>query len=488
MISLYRIAVPLLGRFYQRNSLFIFIVPVLMAVFSRYLTVTGIPTIFAAIAWGVFSSPRTSGSRFFFYCLSFAAQFLFVSHPAASGAELFAAHWLVIPACGILTSFIKNAYVKRFLVAMIAAYVAHAAGALIYIHTIPTTPLYWQLIIPKIWFERLTLTIIFLLVDYLIDLFFYLFNKDESLSYFRRTRRFFTTAGQLVLRLAPVVMLTSPLLWGSKGRRAMLSSYSGEFSSIMEELNGEGFVNPGGPELIESFFFDVDLKGKIFVEIDCGLSGAAKLLSPKELAHMHFVAMDKKFVTASRENAKKWGLADRMTVHLSYYDKLPFDDNSIDIVYARDTVSQLPLWLKGAMLLEVYRVLKPGGIFIATDWICEKEGSRLKELFFKQDSDFIRMYTTSMDKYLELIDGAGFLLIDLRSLSSQFIKKLEGYQKHLASGAKDIFVKKFGTSVLQGYEKLCARYIQKITSGNLGIFYFKLQKPPAKKDTSLPAL
>jgi len=184
MFLLYRIAIPLLGRFYQVHSLFIFIIPAAMAFFSKSVTVTGIPTIFASIAWGVFSSRRFSHLEFFFSLFSFVALFIFITHPAASGAELYAAYWLIIPFCGLLLSVIRNAHVRLFLIATISAYVAHAVGSLIYIHTIPTTPIFWQSIAHRVWIERLVMTVTLMCIDYLMDFFFIFSAKAKPANFF----------------------------------------------------------------------------------------------------------------------------------------------------------------------------------------------------------------------------------------------------------------------------------------------------------------
>ena len=46
---------------------------------------------------------------------------------------------------------------------------------------------------------------------------------------------------------------------------------------------------------------------------------------------------------------------------------LPFADASFDIVFSKDALLHVPD--KDALFAEIFRVLKPGGVFAASDWM-----------------------------------------------------------------------------------------------------------------------
>ncbi len=101
------------------------------------------------------------------------------------------------------------------------------------------------------------------------------------------------------------------------------------------------------------------------------------------------VDMTQEMIEKARENAKK-GNYSNVEFRLGEIEKLPTDNNSIDVIISNCVINLSPD--KKAVFKEIFRVLKPGGRLMISDIVL------LKEL-----PDFIK---NSIDAYVGCISGA----------------------------------------------------------------------------------
>lgn len=66
------------------------------------------------------------------------------------------------------------------------------------------------------------------------------------------------------------------------------------------------------------------------------------------------------------------GLADRIGLIRVAPGALPLPEATFDVVFSKDSITHIPD--KHALMAEVFRVLKPGGMFLASDWPIGTEG------------------------------------------------------------------------------------------------------------------
>lgn len=103
----------------------------------------------------------------------------------------------------------------------------------------------------------------------------------------------------------------------------------------------------------------IDLpQGKCILEIGCGQGIGAKILS-KRLKPVEYqgIDLDEKMIKrAKRRKIKK------ATFQTADATKLPFDSETFDLVFDFAIIHHIPNWEEA--LSEVFRVLKPGGMFL----------------------------------------------------------------------------------------------------------------------------
>ena len=70
--------------------------------------------------------------------------------------------------------------------------------------------------------------------------------------------------------------------------------------------------------------------------------------------------------------------SDRIEIRLVEPGPLPFDDGSLDVVFSKDSIVHIAdkEWLCG----EAFRVLRPGGWFVASDWLIAHDGEPSPEM------------------------------------------------------------------------------------------------------------
>ncbi|MDP2733239.1 MAG: class I SAM-dependent methyltransferase, partial [Hoeflea sp.] len=143
---------------------------------------------------------------------------------------------------------------------------------------------------------------------------------------------------------------------------------------FLEALWGEGFLSPGGPDEVRRIVADVDFAGKRVLDVGCG-SGGITLFLAREYKPRSIVGFDveQPVVDLASRRAAEQGLADTASFVRGAPGRLPFEDQSFDVVFSKDALIHVAD--KEALFADIFRVLKPGGKFAASDWLSSHDGA-----------------------------------------------------------------------------------------------------------------
>jgi ubiquinone/menaquinone biosynthesis C-methylase UbiE len=107
--------------------------------------------------------------------------------------------------------------------------------------------------------------------------------------------------------------------------------------------------------------------GMRVLDVGCGVGGPALNIAEHSGAHVTGVNLVERQLQIARRSAAERGLAERTAFVLGDAMRLDFADQSFDAAYEFEAGCHMPD--KGQLCREVFRVLRPGGIFNGLDWM-----------------------------------------------------------------------------------------------------------------------
>ena len=184
--------------------------------------------------------------------------------------------------------------------------------------------------------------------------------------------------------------------------------------AFLEDLWGEGFLSPGGAEEAARVLDGLEVKGKRILDIGCG-SGAIAVMLVRDLGAAHVTGIDVEapVCAAATRRADQAGLSDRITIREVTPGPFDFPDQTFDIVYSKDSIIHIPD--KEALAREVFRILKPGGWFAASDWLIAHDDTPSPEMQAYIKAEALDFAMASPARYRRALEQAGFADIALKN-------------------------------------------------------------------------
>ncbi|MFO1088583.1 MAG: methyltransferase domain-containing protein [Hyphomicrobiales bacterium] len=188
--------------------------------------------------------------------------------------------------------------------------------------------------------------------------------------------------------------------------------YGGNLISMLEIVWGEGWLSPGGPDEVARLVEGVDLRGKSVLDIGCGVGGIDFLLVERFGAgYVCGIDVEDTVLATARERALKKGLATRTGFLKVAPGPLPFPPATFDVVFSKDAIVHIPD--KETLMADVFRILKPGGRFVASDWLIGHDGTPSPEMAAYIKAEGLDFGMASPERYRKALERAGFVDIEV---------------------------------------------------------------------------
>lgn len=182
--------------------------------------------------------------------------------------------------------------------------------------------------------------------------------------------------------------------------------YPPRMIAMLEAIWGEGFLSPGGPEEVARVIGAHDLTGKSVLDIGCGAGGIdIALVRNHGAGYVTGLDVEDPVLAHARALIAREGLDGRIGLVKVAPGPLPFPPACFDIVFSKDSIIHIPD--KAALMAEVFRVLRPGGWFLASDWLIGTDDvSPLMADYIASEGLDFGMATPA--RYLAAMEAAGF--------------------------------------------------------------------------------
>ncbi|RWC90908.1 MAG: methyltransferase domain-containing protein [Mesorhizobium sp.] len=199
---------------------------------------------------------------------------------------------------------------------------------------------------------------------------------------------------------------------------------------FLEALWGDGYLSPGGPDEVDRVVEGLSLKGRTILDIGCGCGGITlHLVESHGAAHATGFDVERPVIVAARQRAAARGLGERASFVQAPPGLLPFADSSFDVVFSKDALLHVPD--KDGLFAEIFRVLKPGGVFAASNWMISHDGEPSPDMKAYVAAEGLSFAMASPARYAKAMRGAGFADVTVRDRNPWYREVARGELERL---------------------------------------------------------
>jgi ubiquinone/menaquinone biosynthesis C-methylase UbiE len=157
-------------------------------------------------------------------------------------------------------------------------------------------------------------------------------------------------------------------------------------------------------------------EGTRVVDFCAGLGGPSRYLAHRYGADVTGIELTPARVKGAEELTRRVGLQDRVRVIEGDVMQVPLTDGNVDVVISQEALLHVPD--KPRALAEAYRILKPGGRIVFTDWVAHCPLDEADKALMWQGMAVRDLY--SLPIYADLVGKAGFTVTSAEDLTQEW--------------------------------------------------------------------
>jgi phosphoethanolamine N-methyltransferase len=188
---------------------------------------------------------------------------------------------------------------------------------------------------------------------------------------------------------------------------------------FLEVVWGPGYLSPGGPDEVDRVIAGLELAGKTALDIGCGTGGITLHVARKlKLAHITGFDVEAPVIEAAQQRARDEGMAHCTDFVQAPSGRLPFADASFDLVFSKDALIHVAD--KETLFADIFRVLRPGGVFAASDWLIGHDGVPTPAMQDYLAAEGLSFGMASARRYQSAMAQAGFVDVQTTSRNAWY--------------------------------------------------------------------
>ncbi len=260
------------------------------------------------------------------------------------------------------------------------------------------------------------------------------------------------------------------------GQPSEPGEYDQEMLTLLQIIWGDGFLSPGGPEEVARLLEGSDIRDCHVLDVGCGLGAIDELLVAKYGARTVIgIDIDPGLVAGMQKRVERAGLAARIKGMRVDGGPMPFAAASFDVVFSKDSMVQIPD--KAAIFSEVLRVLRPGGRFIASDWLRGGAADYSQEMmeFFRLEGIAYNM--ASLEESASALRDSGFIEVKIIDRHSWYLTLAQRELEAMEGTLKALIVSQIGAQRAQHFIDNWRQLVVVLERGELRPGHLKASKP-----------
>jgi len=260
------------------------------------------------------------------------------------------------------------------------------------------------------------------------------------------------------------------------GQPSEPGEYDAGMLTLLQIIWGDGFLSPGGTDEVARLLEGSDVGGCEVLDIGCGLGVIDELLVTKYGARSVVgIDIDPSLLAEMQRRIGRAGLTKRIRGQKVEVGPLPFAAASFDVVFSKDSMVQIPD--KPTIYAEVLRVLRPGGRFIASDWLRGGAGAYSPEMmeFFRLEGIAYNM--ASLDESAAALRAAGFVDVEIRDRHDWYLALARRELEAMRGVLNSLIVSRIGTQRAQHFVDNWRQLALVLERGELRPGHLKASKP-----------
>ena len=191
-----------------------------------------------------------------------------------------------------------------------------------------------------------------------------------------------------------------------------IQEYDANLMALLEGVWGEGFMSPGGTAEVDRYLDGVDLSGLSVLDIGCGLGGVDLHLAREHgAARVIGIDIDPALIERCNQLAEKYQATEQLQFRCVEPGPLAFEAASFDIVTSKDSIIHIAD--KHELACDIFRILEPGGWFVASDWLAGYENQPSAEMQAYLEAEGLDFGLASAATYSDALQAAGFVDIGI---------------------------------------------------------------------------